>query len=338
MTTREKAASGGDAVQARAHIDLAEMPANERLGCWVDEVCAASAEADCELSEPERLYGRLEHLHISDIAINHLRVSAQTFRRTRAHLSRARDDVFALVRVQSGQARVEQGERRIVLDAGDLAINSGLETGAMHLSEGADVLLTVIPAALMRSVTGTSHQRGTLRLGRDGHYAPLLSQFLQSLVDHADTLSSASASHLRNGLLSTIAAACTPGPTAEADDANRLAQYHRARVLEFMRQHLATPGLDLAAIAAGVGLSVSQIHRLFPSSSGSPMRTLWQLRLQRARQLLDTTHPPQLADVAWLCGYQTQAHFNHAFKRQFGAAPTVYLAQRITPRTQPRDS
>ena len=120
MTTREKAASGGDAVQARAHIDLAEMPANERLGCWVDEVCAASAEADCELSEPERLYGRLEHLHISDIAINHLRVSAQTFRRTRAHLSRARDDVFALVRVQSGQARVEQGERRIVLDAGDL--------------------------------------------------------------------------------------------------------------------------------------------------------------------------------------------------------------------------
>ena len=194
MTTREKAASGGDAVQARAHIDLAEMPANERLGCWVDEVCAASAEADCELSEPERLYGRLEHLHISDIAINHLRVSAQTFRRTRAHLSRARDDVFALVRVQSGQARVEQGERRIVLDAGDLAINSGLETGAMHLSEGADVLLTVIPAALMRSVTGTSHQRGTLRLGRDGHYAPLLSQFLQSLVDHADTLSSASAS------------------------------------------------------------------------------------------------------------------------------------------------
>ena len=105
-----------------------------------------------------------------------------------------------------------------------------------------------------------------------------------------------------------------------------------------MRQHLATPGLDLAAIAAGVGLSVSQIHRLFPSSSGSPMRTLWQLRLQRARQLLDTTHPPQLADVAWLCGYQTQAHFNHAFKRQFGAAPTVYLAQRITPRTQPRDS
>ena len=32
MTTREKAASGGDAVQARARIGLAEMPANERLG------------------------------------------------------------------------------------------------------------------------------------------------------------------------------------------------------------------------------------------------------------------------------------------------------------------
>ena len=85
---------------------------------------------------------------------------------------------------------------------------------------------------------------------------------------------------------------------------------------------------NLPGLPAGVGLSASQIHRLFPASSGSPMRRLWALRLERARELLDTTRLPHLAEVAWLCGFQSQAHFTHAFKKAHGLTPRAYLAAR----------
>lgn len=326
---RKAATPMASAVQARAAVDLNDLPWAHRLGYWIDQVCAASAEADCELaSDPNQLHGRLSHLRVGDIAINHLRVSAQTFRRTRAHLSHAREDVFALVRVCSGSAQVEQGGRRITLGAGDLAINSGLQTGDMHLSENADVMLTVIPAALMQSITGTAHPRGTLLISGRGPIAPLLSGFLNSLTTQADQLSPESAAHLRNGLLSTLAAACAANAAEQPGDIGHLADYHRARVLALMRERLATPGLDVSALAAGVGLSASQIHRLFPASSGSPMRRLWALRLERARELLDTTRLPHLAEVAWLCGFQSQAHFTHAFKKAHGLTPRAYLAAR----------
>ena len=114
---RKAATPMASAVQARAAVDLNDLPWAHRLGYWIDQVCAASAEADCELaSDPNQLHGRLSHLRVGDIAINHLRVSAQTFRRTRAHLSHAREDVFALVRVCSGSAQVEQGEFHLVPD------------------------------------------------------------------------------------------------------------------------------------------------------------------------------------------------------------------------------
>ena len=125
-----------------------------------------------------------------------------------------------------------------------------------------------------------------------------------------------------------MAAACAAHTGAPQAELSRLADYHRARVLTFMQQHLATPGLDVATIARGVDLSESQFHRLFPAAGGSPMRRLWAMRLQRACELLQATRRPRLADVAWLCGFQSQAHFNHMFKQHHGQTPSAYLASR----------
>lgn len=327
--TKKAIAAPPSAVQARVSVDLTDLPATHRLGYWIDHICAASAEAECELhSEPQSLRGRLEHLSVGDLAINRLQVSAQTFRRTPAHLRHARQEVFALVQVRSGTAQVQQGGQRIVLGAGDLAINSGLDTGDMRLSDNADIVLTVIPAALMQSVTGSAHPRGTLLVSGNSPLAPLLHGFLHGLTDQPEQLSADSAAHLRNGLLSTVAAACAAHTGAPQAELSRLADYHGARVLTFMQQHLATPGLDVATIARGVDLSESQIHRLFPAAGGSPMRRLWAMRLQRACELLQATRRPRLADVAWLCGFQSQAHFNHMFKQHHGQTPSAYLASR----------
>ena len=198
----------------------------------------------------------------------------------------------------------------------------------MRLSDNADIVLTVIPAALMQSVTGSAHPRGTLLVSGNSPLAPLLHGFLHGLTDQPEQLSADSAAHLRNGLLSTVAAACAAHTGAPQAELSRLADYHRARVLTFMQQHLATPGLDVATIARGVDLSESQIHRLFPAAGGSPMRRLWAMRLQRACELLQATRRPRLADVAWLCGFQSQAHFNHMFKQHHGQTPSAYLASR----------
>lgn len=238
--TKKAIAAPPSAVQARVSVDLTDLPATHRLGYWIDHICAASAEAECELhSEPQSLRGRLEHLSVGDLAINRLQVSAQTFRRTPAHLRHARQEVFALVQVRSGTAQVQQGGQRIVLGAGDLAINSGLDTGDMRLSDNADIVLTVIPAALMQSVTGSAHPRGTLLVSGNSPLAPLLHGFLHGLTDQPEQLSADSAAppaqrpaeHRGGGVRRPHRR-----PTGRAEPAGRLPPRARADL------HAAAPG------------------------------------------------------------------------------------------------
>lgn len=54
-----------------------------------------------------------------------------------------------------------------------------------------------------------------------------------------------------------------------------------------------------------------------------PLRYLARWRLQLAARLLQTTHKPVL-QLASDVGYESEAAFNRAFKREFGLPPAQY--------------
>lgn len=112
-------------------------------------------------------------------------------------------------------------------------------------------------------------------------------------------------------------------------DAGSLAAYHRARIERFFMQHLHEPALDVDAIARGVHLSVSQVHRLFASQQGGGvMHQVWQARLECSRKLLEASgRSCSIAEVDWRCGFQSAAHFSRSFKKRFGVTPSEWRAR-----------
>ena len=315
--------TGRGAIQAQGEFDLAAVPAGDRLGYWMDQVCSATAEADCELADDSaRLSGHLSHLRIADISINRLRVSAQAFRRTPYHVSRAPEEVFAILMQRDGRSCIEYGGQRRVLEPGDVVLNSGLEPGVLRMEDGAELVLTVVSSLFMRRLVGHAHEKGFLAIARDTPAAPIIGATLNALLHGADQLSSAAALHLRDGLLSTVAAASAPDEPARGG----LVAYHRARALRFIGLNLFDPRLDMAMIAAALELSVGHLHRLFPRSEGSLMRRVWRERLVHCRRLLEDRSADHLtvAELAWRCGFASPAHFSRAFAEQFGCSPRAW--------------
>jgi AraC-like DNA-binding protein len=77
-------------------------------------------------------------------------------------------------------------------------------------------------------------------------------------------------------------------------------------------------------LAHGVGMSRSALAQRFTELLGvPPMQYLAQWRLQLAAQQLRLTDRP-LASVAEDVGYESEAAFNRAFKREFGAPPATW--------------
>ncbi|HMP76991.1 MAG TPA: AraC family transcriptional regulator [Kiritimatiellia bacterium] len=97
------------------------------------------------------------------------------------------------------------------------------------------------------------------------------------------------------------------------------------RSVAWMRAHLAEP-LRLADLARAAGLSVPHYCALFRQQVGrAPMRSLNDMRMQRAAHLLDATREP-IAAIAAAVGYPNPFHFSRNFKTYIGVSPRRYRA------------
>lgn len=83
----------------------------------------------------------------------------------------------------------------------------------------------------------------------------------------------------------------------------------------------------LDELAGQVGLSRSTFADRFARLMGqSPMRYLAKQRLRFAAQKLRTSHEP-VAQIAFEAGYDAEAAFSRAFKREFGVPPAAWRAR-----------
>jgi AraC-like DNA-binding protein len=105
-----------------------------------------------------------------------------------------------------------------------------------------------------------------------------------------------------------------------------------ARALASMHARPAHPW-TVEALARHVGMSRSAFAERFTDILGfPPMQYLAQWRLQLAAQELRNTDRPLVA-IAEDVGYESEAAFNRAFKREFGAPPATWRKAAGTPIT-----
>jgi AraC family transcriptional regulator len=94
-------------------------------------------------------------------------------------------------------------------------------------------------------------------------------------------------------------------------------------VRDYVQEHLGE-NLTLDELAASVTLSRYHFARRFRASTGTtPHEYVLQQRVARAQTLLIRTNYP-LLDIAVICGFADQSHFNRVFKKHTGVPPGHY--------------
>jgi AraC family transcriptional regulator len=92
---------------------------------------------------------------------------------------------------------------------------------------------------------------------------------------------------------------------------------------DYIDVHLAEP-LPLGQLAGLCALSEYHFARMFHLSFGlPPHRYLLARRLERAQQLLHSSHLP-LGEIALACGFASASHFCNRFRQAFAATPGQY--------------
>jgi transcriptional regulator GlxA family with amidase domain len=95
------------------------------------------------------------------------------------------------------------------------------------------------------------------------------------------------------------------------------------KAIAMMVENIERPiGMD--EIAYELNISTRQLERIFARYGfDSPGRYFKELRLERARQLLEQSEL-SLAEVSLACGFESQNNFSKGFKKRFGVSPRYF--------------
>ena len=89
-------------------------------------------------------------------------------------------------------------------------------------------------------------------------------------------------------------------------------------------EQLETNSVNVDELASALAMSTSQFRRRLSALTGeTPQSYITNIRMQKARHLLDTHLELSVLEVALQCGYDDQSSFTRAFKRFFGISKGV---------------
>lgn len=93
-------------------------------------------------------------------------------------------------------------------------------------------------------------------------------------------------------------------------------------------KQLNNPGFVIADVADALGISERHFHRRIKNLLGiTPNELILQMKMDRARQLLEDGHYPTVAQVAYAVGFNRSDYFSHLFWKTYGKRPIELMSR-----------
>lgn len=86
--------------------------------------------------------------------------------------------------------------------------------------------------------------------------------------------------------------------------------------------------LKAPSLAAMMSISERQLRRRIKATTGLPIKSyINEVKLQKARQLLEAKSFSTISEIAYACGFNTPGYFTQVYEKRFGKRPGEYLGE-----------
>lgn len=100
------------------------------------------------------------------------------------------------------------------------------------------------------------------------------------------------------------------------------------KINALIKANLHNEDFDTHTLCKAMAMSRTQLfRRLKPLIRQAPATYIKTMRLQKAKELLETTELT-VSEVAFKCGFTTPGHFTNVFQRQYGLLPSLFQRSR----------
>jgi AraC-like DNA-binding protein len=304
-------------------FSTADLPEGERLPFWREFFAREIVHADVEPQADCSLQAEAIVLELPRLGVLWTKETPMRYSRSRSQAADGDDSVVVLIR-KNGFSTLSQGGREVSLGMGDGVAFLGAEPACATVSE-VECLAVVSPRAVLTPMLGDVASRTMRHIPRNCEALRLLSAYAEVLRENfgltAPELRHVVATHMHDLVAMAL------GPTRDGAELANKRGLRAARRKAIVADMLASAGdLDLTAttMARRHGFSPRYIHKLFEAEGSTFSELLLTVRLVRAHHMLTDPRFASLpiTAIALSSAFGDLSHFNHTFRRRFGATPT----------------
>ncbi|WP_086735647.1 AraC family transcriptional regulator [Erythrobacter colymbi] len=300
------------------------FPAEDRYEMWRN-LLYYSFEGDPLPPEAARAFcARTQCLITDPVQLLHYRSSAVSGRGLPADKAKDRE-TYTLGVVIAGERRYEQeGARPVVSRAGEFFVFDNRWHSRVEWSDHSAVQISVPRADLEQRIGRTIPEPAEMmRVLEEARIGQVLKGQIQLAARHMADTQDQEREFLLVQLMQLALFACeTATATLPARTPPRRDLLSAARSI--IEQNIGRSGFDARALLTQLGCSRATLYRAFAEAGTSVSDMITQLRIDRAKMLLEGAPDMPVNIVAARCGWYDGASFARAFRRQAGLSPSEF--------------
>ncbi len=303
---------------------------NGRLESWRDAVSRNLVPLEVLPREGADFRASMHAAQVGPVQMSAITADPHTVARTRRHIGSDAPDLFQVTLQLTGHGVLSQGDRQARVGPGELVIYDTRYPFTYDLDQPHSGLVLMFPRPLLQLTERDLARVTATPVSCHDGLGLVVRPFLYELARHVGRLESSGTPRLADnvvGLIGTLLAEHADADRAAGDDgAGLLTQ----RILLYMEQRLADPGLNPEGIAAAHRISRRYLYKLLAERGYTVSGWIREHRLARCRRdLADPVldHLP-VGVIGGRWGFPDPAHFSHAFKAAYGMSPREARAAR----------
>ena len=218
-----------------------------------------------------------------------------------------------------GRTSFAQGGRVAKISAGDLMLHDQTQPFALEFGQHSHALMITIPRQFLASRLPSAGQLTARRVSAGTRLGAFAGSIVRQLIALDGASSGELVDRMSTSAMDLVLAALERELTLPLSFQDR----RLADVKRYILANLDDTDLDLDTIAANQNVSIRTLNRLFAREGTTPIRWLWQQRLNAAYLALVERRTNRVTDAAFDFGFSDTAHFSRAFRAAFGQSPRV---------------
>jgi AraC-like DNA-binding protein len=232
-------------------------------------------------------------------------------------------DHFMLFLVTEGEIAVIQDGREARACSGDFFVYDQKSPFMLEFHPQYRAIILTIPRALLESRIPNMRYLTACIVTGDSKLGALAGTIVRQLTGLDSKIKNNVVNCVGTSTLDLLSAALS----TEASGRDMPHSEHRllSKVKAYMLENVCDPQLDVVAISNAQNICRRTLNRVFVGDGTTPMKWLWQQRLNLSYQHLAEGRITSVTDAAFKFGFNDVSHFSRSFKLAFGKTPHTLI-------------